>query len=823
MSEEKDLSGQESQARRIRPKTLEREMRESFIDYSMSVIVQRALPDVRDGLKPVHRRILYAMSELGLGPGRPYKKCATVVGDVLGKYHPHGDSAVYDSLVRMAQDFSLRYPLIDGQGNFGSIDGDAAAAYRYTEARLSRIAPELLNDIEKETVEFAPNFDGSRNEPTVLPTCIPNLLVNGSSGIAVGMSTNVPPHNLAEVVDGALALIEDPELPQARLEDIVTGPDFPTGAFICGRSGIREAYRTGRGRITQRARATIEEDRRGKVRIVVMEIPFMVNKSRLIEEIAQGVRDGRLPDISDLRDESDRRGMSIVIELKRSAVPLVALNRLYRHTQMQRTFGAIMLALVDGEPRILPLRRILGHFIEHRHDVVVRRSEFELARALARQHVLEGLVIAVDNIDRVIRIIRGSPDSGTASSQLIEAFDLSEKQAKAILEMRLSRLTGLEIEKLQTELAQIRETARELRELLASRERRMEVVADELRIVRDKYGDERRTEITGPIGHFDVEDLIVDEEAVITISHEGYVKRLSPENYRAQLRGGKGLRGMDVKGGDWVEHIFIARTHDYLLVFTRDGQCHWLKVWQIPEGSRYAKGTAIVNLLDLEPGSRIASVLPVRDFDGGEYVFFCTRKGIVKKSQLSAYRHVQKGGIIAIRIREDDELLEARLTSGSDEILLASSAGAAIRFRESDVRPLLRASMGVQGMNLRKDDEVVDMVVLRDDTTVLAVSEKGLGKRTSIDEYRLQQRGGTGVINLKVSERTGRVVAARAVREGEHLMIMTKNGVVNRQLASAISLIGRATQGVKLVSLGKRDSVVDVALVDDGGEADEKA
>ena len=813
MNEENDPSEQENALPKILSRTLEEEMRESFIDYSMSVIVRRALPDVRDGLKPVHRRILYAMSELGLGPGRPYKKSATVVGDVLGKYHPHGDSAVYDSLVRMVQDFSLRYPLVDGQGNFGSIDGDSAAAYRYTEARLPRIAPELLADIDKDTVDFVPNFDGSREEPSVLPARIPNLLINGSSGIAVGMATNVPPHNLTEVVDGLLALIENPSLPQSDLEAIVTGPDFPTGAMICGREGIQEAYRTGRGRIVQRARATIEERRSGHFRIVVTEIPFMVNKSRLIEQIAQGVRDQRLPSISDLRDESDRTGMRIVVDLKRSAVPLVVLNRLYRHTQMQSTFGAILLALVNGEPRILPLREILLYFLEHRHDVVLRRSRFELERAIAREHILEALVVAVDNIDAVIRIIRGSSSTEIASGRLIDAFELSDQQSKAILEMRLSRLTGLEIDKLQTELSEVRAKAKELRGILVSRPKRMGLVADELRKVRSQFGDQRRSEIVAALGNFDVEDLIADEEAAITISHEGYVKRLSLETYRAQRRGGKGLRGMGIKNGDWVEHLFVASTHDYLLVFTRDGQCHWLKVWQLPEGTRYAKGTPIVNLLNLRAGSKIASIVPVRDFDDDRYVFFCTRAGVVKKSPLAAYRHIRKGGIKAITIRGGDELLEARLTSGSDQVVLASGAGAAIRFQESDVRPVGRVAMGVRGMRLREEDELVGMVVLRDDATLLSVSKHGMGKRTAVGEYRLQRRGGTGVINLKISGRTGSVVAVRAVREDEHLMIMTKNGVVNRQLVSAISLIGRATQGVKLVALGENDAVVDVAMV----------
>ena len=805
----------------VRPRTLEEEMRESFIDYSMSVIVQRALPDVRDGLKPVHRRILFAMSELGLGPGRAYKKSATVVGDVLGKYHPHGDGAVYDSLVRMAQAFSQRYPLVDGQGNFGSLDGDSAAAYRYTEARLPRIAPELLSDIGKNTVDFVPNFDGSREEPVVLPARIPNLLVNGSSGIAVGMATNVPPHNLREVVAGALALIEDPDLPQSQLESIVTGPDFPTGAMICGREGIREAYRTGRGRIVQRARAVIEEAENGQFRIVVTEIPFQVNKSRLISQIAEAVRDRRLPDVRDLRDESDRQGLRIVVELKRSAVPLVALNLLYRHTQMQVTFGAILLALVDGEPRILPLRDILRCFLDHRHEVVARRSKYDLDKALAREHILDGLRIAVANIEAVVDIVRRSPDAEIAAGLLVKKFELSATQAKAILDMRLARLTGLEIDKLQTELREVRATAEELRAVLGSRERRMEIVAEELRAVAERYGDPRRTEIVGGVGNFDIEDLIADEEAIITVSSQGYVKRLPVGTYRTQHRGGRGLLGMGIKNGDWVERLFVASTHDYLLVFTRDGHCHWLKVWQLPEGSRQAKGTPIVNLLNLPSGARIASVMPVKGFDDDRCIFFCTRNGIVKKSALSDYRHIRVGGIKAIDVREGDELLEARLTTGVDEVMLATRQGSAVRFSESDVRRIGRVAMGVRGVRLRGEDEVVGMVVLRPDTTLLTVSAMGMGKRTPVEAYRLQRRGGIGVINLKVSGRTGPVVAVRAVREDEHLMIMTRNGVVNRQRVSAISVIGRATQGVKLVSLDESDAVVDVALV--VGEEDEEA
>jgi DNA gyrase subunit A len=820
MSDELELGGGDGGGQTVLARLLEDEMRESFIDYSMSVIVQRALPDVRDGLKPVHRRILYAMSQAGLSPGRAYRKSATVVGDVLGKYHPHGDSAVYDSMVRMAQDFSLRYPLVDGQGNFGSVDGDSAAAYRYTEARLMALATELLADIEKETVNYAENFDGSHMEPTVLPARVPNLLINGSSGIAVGMATNIPPHNLREVVAATTALIDDPDLPQEELETLVTGPDFPTGGFICGREGIRDAYRTGRGRIVMRARANIESIDANSERIVVTEIPFMVNKSRLIEQIAQLVRDKKLTDIRDMRDESDREGMRIVIELKRDAVPEIVLNRLYRHTQMQSTFGTILLALVDGVPKVMSLRETLLHFIAHRLQVIVRRSEFDLKRAQDREHILEGLKIAVDNIDEVIKIIRGSKDTESASAQLQESFELSERQAKAILDMRLARLTGLEIEKLEEELAEIRALIEELQRILGSEEVRMGILKDELAEVSEKYGDERRSEITHAIGSFNVEDLIVEQDMVVTVSHGGYVKRLPVDTYRAQRRGGRGLRGMDTKEEDFVEHLFVASTHDYLMIFTRRGQCYWKKVWEIPEGSRASRGKPIVNLLNLGPDEKIAAVVPVREFSAEQYLIFGTRLGVVKKTALSAYGNVRTVGLNAINIAEGDELIEVRVTSDGDEILIASRKGMSIRFNESDARPMGRATAGVRGLNLRAGDEVVGMVVAREDSTVLVVSEKGLGKRTPVSEYRLQKRGGYGVINLKVSEKTGEVVTVRAVSEDEQVMIITRKGVVNRQRVEEIRVIGRATQGVKLMNLDDGDVVMDVArvIMDDDDE-----
>ena len=874
---------------RILERILEQEMRESFIDYSMSVNVQRALPDVRDGLKPVHRRILYAMSELGLSPGRAYKKCATVVGEVLGKYHPHGDSAVYDALVRMVQEFSLRYPLVDGQGNFGSIDGDSAAAYRYTEARLQRLTMELLADIDKDTVRFDENFDGRLEEPSVLPSKAPNLLANGSSGIAVGMATNIPPHNLREVVDGLVALIEelpwddlerivqrdrqaaprrvsapgagpgaagalgpgvgagaapevgaissrlrdrpgtDADLFEAsretrvrdRIESLIQGPDFPTGGYICGTSGIREAYRTGRGRIVIRAKATVEEDDDGPSRIVVHEIPFMVNKARLIEQIAGLVREKKLVSIRDLRDESDRDGLRVVVELKREAVPHVVLNRLYKHTQMQSTFGAIFLALVDGVPKVMPLLNMLAHFVHHRHDVVVRRSGFELAAAKEREHVLDGLRTAVDNIDEVVRIIRGSQDAAAAAVGLRGAFDLSERQARAILDMRLARLTNLEMDKLDQELAQVREQIAELERILGDRQVRLNIVKDELREVADRYGDDRRSQIVGSVSSFNVEDLIADEEMVITVSRQGYVKRIPIDTYRSQRRGGRGLRGMGTKAEDWVEHLFVASTHDYLMVFSDRGRCHWVKVWEIPQGSRQARGKPIVNLVDLLPGESVAAVVAARAFPADRFLLFCTRKGVVKKTPLSAYGNVRSVGIRGINVREGDVLIDVRITDGANEIVLATRRGKAIRFLESDARPMGRTTAGVRGIRLDDGDEVVGMVaVRRPNATLLVATERGMGKRSEIGQYRLQKRGGKGVINLKLSEKTGQVVTVKSVADGDQLMVMTRNGVVNRQNVSELRVIGRATQGVRLVNLDDGDSLVDVARVLGEDDAD---
>jgi len=800
---------------RIESRLLEEEMRESFIDYSMSVIVQRALPDVRDGLKPVHRRILYAMQELGLAANRGYKKSATVVGEVLGKYHPHGDSAVYDSLVRMVQDFSLRYPLVDGQGNFGSIDGDSAAAYRYTEARLDRIAEEMLRDIDKETVDFSPNFDDRLQEPVVLPAGFPNLLVNGSSGIAVGMATNIPPHNLREVVEACEMLIEDPETSLEELLEVVEGPDFPTGGFIYGADGIREAYESGRGRVVMRARAQTEETETGGERIVITEIPYQVNKTRVVEQIAGLVREKRVTDVSDLRDESDRDGIRLVIELKRDANPRVVLNKLFKHTQLQSTFGVIMLALVDGVPKVMSLREMLLHYLDHRHDVVVRRSEYDLAKAKDREHVLEGLKIAVDNIDEVIEIVRSASDRTEAGERLRERFELTETQSDAILDMRLGRLTGLEIEKLEEELAQVRGERARLEEILGSREIRMGLVRDELRQVAEDYGDDRRTEIVDVPVDFSEEDLIAEETMVITVSRDGYVKRLPADVYRQQRRGGRGVAGMGTKDEDWVEHLFLASTHDYLMCFTSGGHAYWLKVYEIPKAGRQARGRPIVNLLDIDKDEVISSMVPVREFSEDRYLLFATREGKVKKTSLAAYSYVRAPGVNAINIREGDRLIDVQMTDGSSEVILATRRGMSIRFPEEDVRETGRATQGVKGIDLEDDDEVVGMVIVRRGGTLLTVSRKGMGKRTDVEEYRSQKRGGKGLINLRLTERTGEVVAVKEVTDDDELMLVTRNGIVNRQHAREIRVIGRNTQGVRLVNLDDGDELVDVARVVD--------
>ena len=803
-----------NQRERILPRLIEDEMRESFIDYSMSVIVSRALPDVRDGLKPVHRRILHAMNELGLVPGRPYKKAATVVGDVLGKYHPHGDSAVYDALVRMVQDFSLRYPLVDGQGNFGSIDGDSAAAYRYTEARLTPIAIEMLADIDKETVPFVPNFDDRLEEPVVLPSKFPNLLVNGASGIAVGMATNIPPHNLSEVCTAIRHLVDNPECDLVDLRKIVKGPDFPTGGFIFGRDGIKDCYETGRGRIVMRARAVVEEkESTGKQQIVVTEIPFQVNKSRLVEQIADQVRDKKIEGISDLRDESDRDGMRIVIELKRDANTEVVLNQLYKRTQMQATFGTIMLALVDGQPKVMGLKELLQHFVDHRHQVIVRRTEFDLKQAQAREHILEGLKIAVDNIDEVIKIIRGSADVETADAALRERFELSERQSKAILDMRLARLTALERDKLEAELKEVRALIKELKSILASRDKRMGILKQEMEDLEKKFGDGRRTEIVSDTGDFSVEDLIAEEDMVVTISHSGYIKRIPVTTYRRQRRGGRGLAGMGTKEEDWVEHLFIASTHDYVLFFTQNGHVYWLKVYDIPQGGRAARGRPIINLIQIRDGERIAAFVAVRQFDEQLFLMFATANGTVKKTVLSAYGNPRATGINAINIEPGDELIDVQVTDGTNDVVLATRHGMSIRFPEKDVREMGRATTGVRGIVLDEDDRVVGMVVIRREAMLLVVTEKGLGKRSELADYRVQRRGGKGIITLKRTDRTGNIVALKEVLPDDELMVITRHGVIIRMPVDGIRVSGRNTQGVRVMNLDDGDTVVDVTRV----------
>ena len=813
---------------RVVTRYIEDEMRESFIDYSMSVIVQRALPDVRDGLKPVHRRILYSMLEAGLLPGRPYKKSATVVGDVLGKYHPHGDMAVYDALERMAQDFSMRYPLVDGQGNFRSIDGDAAAAYRYTECRLAPVALEMLADIDRDTVDFVPNFDDRLKEPTVLPAKFPNLLCNGSSGIAVGMATNIPPHNLREVVAACAHLIDRPEATVADLMKHIQGPDFPTGACIYGREGIRDAYRTGRGRIVIRARARIEEREGGRgERIVVSEIPFMVNKARLVEQIAALVRDRKVTGIADLRDESDREGLRIVIELSRDAVPQIVLNQLYKHTQMQSTFGVILLALVDGVPKIMDLREVLRRFLDHRHEVVLRRSRHDLRVAEDREHVLKGLKVAVDHIDEVVALLKKAKDAAQASEELRKRFALSERQAQAILDMRLARLTSLAVEELNAELRQVRAQIRDLKDILAKEPRRWAIVKEELQELARKYGDDRRTEIVAETVEFAVEDLIPEEEMVITVSRQGYVKRLPVDTYRRQRRGGRGVAGMATKEEDWVEHLFVASTHDHLMFVTANGKLYGLKVHEIPEASRVARGKPIQQLVTLAPDERIAAIVHAREFADDRYVVFVTRQGIVKKTPLSEYANPRRSGIIAVRTRPGDEVIDAQVTDGDNDIVLATRDGVAIRFSERDVRPMGRAAAGVRGITLRKGDAVVGTVVVRRAAELLTVTEKGMGKRTDLARYRRQRRGGRGILNLRVTEKTGKVVGVKEVQPGDEVMLITRNGIVNRQRVAEIRETGRAAQGVRLIALEEGDVVVDVASVvaeeDEGAEAPDEA
>jgi DNA gyrase subunit A len=799
---------------RIVPVYIEDEMRTSYLDYSMSVIVSRALPDIRDGLKPVHRRILAGMNDLNLYSDRPYRKSAKITGDVTANYHPHGTSAVYDTLVRMAQDFSMRYPLVDGQGNFGSVDGDPPAAERYTEARMSAFAGEMLQDLEKATVDYVPNYDNTREMPVVLPSVLPNLLLNGASGIAVGMATNIPPHNLNESVDAIIAMLDNPDITAEELMQLVPGPDFPTGGIIYGRQGIRNAYLTGRGRVVVRAAAEIEvDDRTQRERIVVTEIPYQVNKAAMIERIADLVKEGHLDGVSDLRDESDRRGMRVVIELKRDVVSQVILNKLFHRTQMQSTFGVNMVALIDNRPRTVTLHDLVHHFVEHRKEVVVRRTRFDLDKAEKRAHILEGYRIALDHIDEIVALIRASQDPAEASARMQEQFGLSEVQAQAILEMRLQRLTGLERDKIEQEYKGTLDLIAELKAILADPQKVIDIIKEELQTLRDKYGDERRTQIVDASVDFDAEDLIADEEMVITISHNGYIKRLPITTYRQQRRGGRGVSGFSGQEDDFVEHLFVASTHSYIMFFTDRGRCYWLKVHGIPQAGRTARGKAIVNVLRLR-NERVNSMIPVRDLkEAKRYLLFATRQGVIKRCELAAFSNPRPSGIIAINLRDDDALVGAALTRGDSEIVLAKRAGKAVRFKETAVRAMGRAATGVRGATLEgADDQVIGMVsVTRPDAELLVVTENGYGKRTAIANYRLTARGTKGVLTLRVTQKNGPIMAIKEVVEGDELMIITSRGTLIRLPVKGISRLGRATQGVHLVRVGDEDRVVAVA------------
>jgi len=803
---------------------IEDEMKASYLDYAMSVIVGRALPDVRDGLKPVHRRILYGMHEMGLLHNRPYRKSAKVTGEIMGNYHPHGDAAIYDTLVRMAQDFNMRYPLIDGQGNFGSIDGDPPAAMRYTESRLTQLAEEMLADIDKDTVNFVPNYDESRTEPTVLPSRVPNLLINGSSGIAVGMATNIPTHNLTEVVDALTFMIDNPEVALDKLTRIIKGPDFPTGGFICGTQGIKDAYKTGRGILTLRGKATIEvHPKTEKETIIVTELPYQVNKARLIEKIAELVRDRKIDGIADVRDESDRDGMRIVVELRRGEVAAVILNQLYKHTQLQTTFGVIMLALVDNQPRVLNLAEILQAFVRHRRDVVVRRTQYELRKAEEKAHILEGLKIALDHLDRVIALIRRAASPEVARTGLVQQFGLSQVQAQAILDMRLQRLTQLEREKLVTEYQETIKRIEYLRSVLGSEALVRKMIKDELLEIREKYQDARRTEIMAAAEEIDPEDLIAEEDMVITISNTGYIKRNPVGIYRSQRRGGKGKIGMGVREEDFVEHLFVASTHDYLLFFTDAGKVYWQKVHQIPEAGRATKGKAIVNLLQLAQGEKITAILPVVEFREDRYVVMATRQGVIKKTPLQAYSNPRAGGIIALTLEPGDKLVAVRLTDGSKEVLIGTKKGLVIRFPEKQVRPMGRTAVGVKGITLTGDNEVIGMEVLGEDTGagVLTVTERGFGKRTDPKEYRSQGRGGKGIISIRTTPKNGNAVAVLQVMEDGEIMMMTAEGKIIRLKIGDIRQIGRNTQGVRLIGLDPNDRVVGVAPLAERADPDE--
>ena len=805
------------------PRDIVDEMRESYLNYSMSVIVSRALPDVRDGLKPVHRRILYGMSELGSNWNRPYRKCARIVGDVMGKYHPHGDASIYDALVRMAQDFSMRYELVDGQGNFGSIDGDNAAAMRYTESRMTKLSSEMLKDLDKDTVDWGPNFDETLKEPAVLPSAIPTLLVNGSEGIAVGMATKIPPHNLKEIINGLVALIDDPNISIDGLMEHVKGPDFPTAGLIMGMDGLKQAYETGRGKIKMRARAHIETNKNGKDSIVITEVPFQTNKANLVEKIADLVGQKKIEGIRDLRDESDKDGIRVVVETKKDVVPEVILNQLYQFTQLQDTFGIILLALVEGVPKVMSLKTTLQHFVDFRHDVVVRRTEFELKEAEARAHILEGLKIALDNIDEVIKIIRGSKNPAQAKEGLMSTFDLSEIQSQSILEMRLQKLTSLEVDKVVEEYKAIIKTIANLKGILDSRAQRMDIIKSELKEIQEQYGDERRTEIVPVDSDFSMEDMIAEEEVVLTITHQGYIKRTALNTYRTQRRGGRGVQGAMSKDEDFVEHLFIANTHNYMLFFTDLGKCYWLKVYDIPQGGRAARGRAIVNLIGCDPGERVEAFVSVKDFDDDHYIVMCTKNGIVKKTVLSAYGNPRKGGIYAIDIRDNDKLIEARITNGEHDILLGTHEGKSIRFSENNIRPSGRKTMGVKGITLSSsDDYVVGMLVVRREGTVLVATEKGYGKRTEVIQYRTQTRGGKGVLTMRCTDKTGKMVNIMEVVDSDDLIVITNSGVLMRQPVSEIRAIGRVTQGVRLVKLDDGTTISSITRVLSEEEATSK-
>ena len=803
---------------KVLPVNLSDVMSNSYIDYAMSVIVARALPDVRDGLKPVHRRILYAMQEAGMGSNKPYKKSARIVGEVLGKYHPHGDSSVYDAIVRMAQDFSIRYPMADGHGNFGSVDGDPAAAMRYTEVRMSKSAELMLQDIDKDTVEFVPNYDESLKEPSVLPSKFPQLLVNGSSGIAVGMATNIPPHNMREVIDGVLMLIDNPETTVDELMTVIKGPDFPTAGQILGLDGIKSAYRTGRGVITMRAEAHIETMSNGKQRIIVTELPYQVNKARLVEKIAELVRDKQIEGITALRDESDRNGMSIVMELRRDANANVLLNQLYKHTQLQDSFGVIMLALVDGRPRVLNLKEVLHYYVEHQKDVITRRTKYELNKAQARAHILQGLTIALDHLDAVITTIRESRTADIARQALMDGFGLTEKQAQAILDLRLQRLTGLEREKIEEEYQEILKTIAYLQGVLADEGKIFGIIKEELTKVKEQYGDDRRTRITLSGADMDIEDLIAEEDVVITVTHGGYVKRMPLTTYRNQKRGGRGVTGMGTKETDFVEHLLITTTHHTIMFFTNRGLVYRLKGYDIPEATRQAKGTAIVNLLPLASGETITAVIPIREYREDRFLFMATKKGIVKKTVLKEYDTARKGGLIALTLDEDDELIGVRFTDGERRIILGTRDGLAIMFEEDDVRSMGRQARGVHGIRLNDMDEVVGMDTVKEGSEVLTVTEEGYGKRTAATEYRVQQRGGKGVINMKVTEKTGAVVGLKVVTPNQELMLITQEGIVIRTNVDEISVISRNTQGVTLMKTENGDRVASLAVMDQKSE-----